>query len=89
MLYDTDITINLEFQRKFSQYCDDFQMSKLLNFINAEYNDDISIKDDENIPYVFDEKKFEIEDMNSDELMIEQEFYAEFGTAVFGEVIII
>jgi len=89
MLYDADITVNLEFQTKFSQYCDNFQISKLLNLLNPEYNEDISIDDDKNNPYVFDEKKFEIEDMNSDELMIEQEFLVEFGTAIFGEVIII
>ncbi|XP_015363727.1 PREDICTED: putative ATP-dependent RNA helicase TDRD12 [Diuraphis noxia] len=85
MLYDADITVNLEFQTKFSQYCDDFQMSELLNIINTEYNKDTSIEDDKNIPYVFDEKKFEIEDMNPDELKIEQEFFDKLGTVVFGE----
>lgn len=85
ILYDADITVNLEFQTKFSQYCDDLQMSKLLNLLNAEYSEDNCVEDDKNIPYVFDEKKFEIEDMNSDELKIQQEFFDEFATSVFGE----
>jgi len=89
ILYDADITVNLEFQAKFSQYCDNHQMSNLLNLINTEYNEDICVEDNKNIPYVFDQKNFEIEDMNSDELEIEQAFFAEFGTAVFGEVIMI
>jgi len=89
ILFDADITVNLEFQTKFSQYCDNHQMSKLLNLINTEYNEDICVEDNKNIPYVFDEKKFEIEDKNSDELEIEQKFFTEFGIAVFGKVIMI
>ncbi|XP_060864055.1 putative ATP-dependent RNA helicase TDRD12 isoform X2 [Metopolophium dirhodum] len=85
VLYDAEITVNLEFQTKFSQYCDDLQMSKLLNLINTEYNEDICEEDDVNIPYVFDEKNFEIEDMNSVEFQIEQNFVSEFVTAVLGK----
>jgi len=54
-------------------------MSKLLNLINTEDND--------NIPYVFDEKNFEIEDKNSVEFRIKQDFSSELLTAVFGKVI--
>ena len=87
ILYDADFTVNLEFQAKFNQYCDDIQMSELLNLINTVYDEDICLENAEKFsPYVFDEKKFEIEDMNPDELKIEQEFFAEFATAVFGEV---
>lgn len=87
ILYDENITVNLEFQAKFSQYCDDFQMSKIMNLINNEYNEDIIVNNYEDIPYVIDETKFEIDDMDSDELKIKQEFFNDFGTAVFGEVI--
>jgi len=62
-------------------------MSTFLNLINNEYNEDIIVDNDKDIPYFIDETKFEIEDMNSNELKIQQEFFKEFGTAVFGEVI--
>lgn len=62
-------------------------MSKIMDLINNEYNEDINVNNDEDIPYVIDETKFEIDDMNSDELKIKQEFFTDFGTAVFGEVI--
>lgn len=87
ILYDENITLNLEFQAKFSQYCDDIQMSKIMNLINNEYNENIIGNNDEDIPYVIDETKFEIEDMNSEEMKIKQQFFTDFGTAVFGEVI--
>jgi len=87
ILYDADITVNLEFQTKFSQYCDHIQMSKLFNLMNIEDDEDISGENDLDIPYVFDENKFVIEDRNPVELEIEQEFFDEFATAVFGEVI--
>ncbi|XP_060837177.1 putative ATP-dependent RNA helicase TDRD12 isoform X2 [Rhopalosiphum padi] len=85
ILYDEDININLKFQTKFSQYCDHAKMSTFLNLINNEYNEDIIVDNDKDIPYFIDETKFEIEDMNSNELKIQQEFFKEFGTAVFGE----
>lgn len=84
ILYDENITVNLEFQAKFSLYCDDIQMSKIINLINNKYNEDI-VNNDEDIPYLMDETKFEIENMNSEELKIKEEFFTDFGTAVFGE----
>ena len=87
ILYDADITVNLEFQTKFSQYCDDLQVSKLLNLINTEYNKDICEEDNHYTQYVFDEKNFEIEDMDSVEFKIEHDFVTEFVTSVFGKVI--
>lgn len=78
ILFDAEITVNLEFQTKFSQYCDTLEMSKLLNCINTEYyNEDICEEDNANIPYVIDEKNLEIED----------DFASEILTSIFGKVI--
>ncbi|CAI6372649.1 unnamed protein product [Macrosiphum euphorbiae] len=76
ILFDAEITVNLEFQTKFSQYCDTLEMSKLLNCINTEYyNEDICEEDNANIPYVIDEKNLEIED----------DFASEILTSIFGK----
>lgn len=59
-------------------------MSKLLNLIN---NEDTCKKNEEDIPYVFDANKFEIDDMDPNEMKIQQDFFKQFANAVFGKVI--
>ncbi|XP_025202131.1 putative ATP-dependent RNA helicase TDRD12 [Melanaphis sacchari] len=82
ILYDKSIIVNLEFQTKFSQYCDHIQMSTISTLINEEYNDIIE-ENDKDVPYIIDETKFDFEDSMHPEIV--REFFNDFGTAIFGK----
>lgn len=70
-------------QHKFNQYCNDTQMSKLEKLIS---NEDTSVKKNNPVPYIFNEKMLYCECEDNDIAAID-DFHNNFVLSVFGQVI--